>query len=219
MVNGGDEVRRNSVVSRRLCPRGLRLVFPSIAAQGTNCALYIQLLFFPLPSHGAGLLTHSSPRSWITTNLFQCSYNYTQRSAAAVMRKRWRLFFFFLSACRHLTVNFKAFFFFLIMLGFKGGLLKLALFISWLKRYCVLCPEWRMDLLMFPFWGRWRLWNAWRKIVIRPLPNVLLVWGMIGKWMAGVIVTSPNLPSNQDFISFHADFVDSSYPPSHVLQK
>lgn len=57
-----------------------------------NRVPYIRLS--PL-SHGAGLLTHSSPRSWVTTNLLQRSHNYTAHSAPLVIRKRWRLCFCF----------------------------------------------------------------------------------------------------------------------------
>lgn len=57
-----------------------------------NRVPYIRL---SLLSHGAGLLTHSSPRSWVTTNFFHHSHNYTERSAPVVIRKRWWLYFCF----------------------------------------------------------------------------------------------------------------------------
>lgn len=77
-----------AVWMRPWCPLSLFHTTDTVFVR-VNRVPYIRL---SLLSHGASLLTHSSPRSWVTTNLFQRSHNYTEHSAPVVIRKRWRLY-------------------------------------------------------------------------------------------------------------------------------
>lgn len=46
--------------------------------------------------------------------------------------------------------------------------------------------------------------------------NVFLDRAVIRTRIAEIIVTAPNVLPDQDFISFHADFLNGPFPPSYV---
>lgn len=131
---------------------------PSFAAQGTNCALYIQLLFPPPAVTWRGspdpqLAEQPDHNKFVSVQLqlhatFSCSSHEEKVMAA-----------FFFSFCLFADMNSKAFFFLFLSnhVGFKGGLLKLALFISWFKRLCRVM----YGSANVIFWATPHLWNVW----------------------------------------------------------